>query len=90
MGEKRDEEIGGWRKLHNEELHNFYSPPRIIRTIKSRRIRWEGHVARIGRMYTGFWRKMRKSTRSWEDIIKIYFRKIGFIWLLIGTSGDPF
>jgi hypothetical protein len=38
---KRDEETGGWRKLHNEELHNLYSSPSIIRIIKSRRMRWE-------------------------------------------------
>jgi hypothetical protein len=42
---KRDKMMGGWRKLHNEELHNLYSSPSIIRTIKSRRIRWAGHVA---------------------------------------------
>jgi hypothetical protein len=39
---------GGWRKLHNEELHNLYSSPSIIRIIKSRKIRWAGHVARMG------------------------------------------
>jgi hypothetical protein len=38
----------GWRKLHNEELHNLYSSPRIIRTIKSRKMRWTGHVGRMG------------------------------------------
>jgi hypothetical protein len=45
---KRDEVTGEWRKLHNEELHDLYSPPSIIRIIKSRRMRWEGHVARMG------------------------------------------
>jgi hypothetical protein len=45
---KRDEVTGGWRKLHNEELHNLYSFPSIIRMIKSRRMRWAGHVARMG------------------------------------------
>jgi hypothetical protein len=48
FGPKRDEETGGWRKLHNEELHNLYSSPSIIRVIKSRRMRWAGHVARLG------------------------------------------
>jgi hypothetical protein len=48
FGPKRDEETGGRRKLHNEELHNLYSSPSIIRIIKSRRIRWAGHVARMG------------------------------------------
>jgi hypothetical protein len=42
------EEPGGWRDLHNEELHNFYSSPSIIRMIKSRRVRWAGHVAHMG------------------------------------------
>jgi hypothetical protein len=45
---KRDEVTGGWRKLHNEELHNLYSSPSIIRMIKSRRMRWVGHVAGLG------------------------------------------
>jgi hypothetical protein len=49
FGLKRDEVMGGWRKLHNEELHNFYSLPSIIRTIESRRLRWAGRVARMGR-----------------------------------------
>jgi hypothetical protein len=47
FGPKRDEVTGGWRKLHNEELHNLYSSPSIIRMIKSRRMRWAGHVARM-------------------------------------------
>jgi hypothetical protein len=53
FGQKRDEVTGGWRKLHNEELHSLYSSPGIIRMIKSRRMRWAGHVARVGekRMY---------------------------------------
>jgi hypothetical protein len=42
------EVTGGWRKLHNEELHNLYSSPSIIRMIKSRRMRWAGHVAQMG------------------------------------------
>jgi hypothetical protein len=44
FGPKRDEVTGGWRKLHNEELHNLYSSPSIIRIIKSRRIIWAGHT----------------------------------------------
>jgi hypothetical protein len=44
---KRDEVTGGWRKLHNEELHNTYSPPSIIRMMKSRKMRWTGHVAQM-------------------------------------------
>jgi hypothetical protein len=45
FGPKRDEETGGWRKMHNEELHNLYSSPSIIRIIKSRRMRGAGHIA---------------------------------------------
>jgi hypothetical protein len=48
-GPKRDEVTGGWRKRHNEELHGLYSSPSIIRMIKARRMRWAGHVARMGR-----------------------------------------
>jgi hypothetical protein len=44
-GPKRDEVAGGWRKLHNKELQNLYSSPSIIKIIKSRRMRWAGHVA---------------------------------------------
>jgi hypothetical protein len=48
FGSKRDEVIGEWRKLHNEELNDLYSSTNIIRVIKSRRVRWAGHVARMG------------------------------------------
>jgi hypothetical protein len=56
FGPKRDEVIERWRKLHNEELHNVYSSPSIIRMIKSSRMRLVEHVARIGRrgMHVGF------------------------------------
>jgi hypothetical protein len=56
----RDEVTGGWRKLHNEELHNLYSSSSIIRIIKSRSMRWVRHVARMGekRDHKGF---------SWEN-----------------------
>jgi hypothetical protein len=47
FGPKREED-GSWRKLHNDELHNLYSSPNIVRVIKSRRMRWAGHVARMG------------------------------------------
>jgi hypothetical protein len=57
LGPKRDDVTGEWRKLHNEELNDLYSSPNIVRMIKSRRMRWAGHVARMGRgeAYTGFW-----------------------------------
>jgi len=56
FGCKRDEVTGEWRKLHNEELRDLYTLPKIVRVVKSRRMRWAGHVARMGRgeMCTGF------------------------------------
>jgi hypothetical protein len=56
FGPKRDGVTGDWRKLHNEELRNLYSSPNIIRMIKPRKMRWAGHVARMGRrgMYIGY------------------------------------
>jgi hypothetical protein len=48
FGPKRNEVTREWRKLHNEEFHDLYSSPNIIRIIKSRRMRWAGHVARMG------------------------------------------
>jgi hypothetical protein len=47
FGTKEDEEIGAWRRIHKEELHEFFSLPNIIRMIKSRRLKWAGHVARM-------------------------------------------
>ena len=48
FGPRRDEVTGDWRRLHNEELNDLYSSPNIVRVIKSRRMRWAGHVARMG------------------------------------------
>jgi hypothetical protein len=71
---------GGWRKLHNEELHNLYSSPSIIRIIKSRRMRWAGHVARMGekrnvyRLLVGKpegKRPLGRPRRRWIDNIKM-------------------
>jgi hypothetical protein len=57
FGPKMDEVTGGWRKLRNEELHDLYCLPSIIRIIKSRRMGWAGHVARMGRrgMLIEYW-----------------------------------
>jgi hypothetical protein len=48
FGPKKDEVMGGWRKMHNEELHNVFSSPSVIRMIESRTMRWAGHKARMG------------------------------------------
>jgi hypothetical protein len=57
FGPRRDDVTEEWRKLHDGELHILYSSPDIIRQVKSRRMRWAGHVARMeeGEMCTGFW-----------------------------------
>jgi hypothetical protein len=54
---KRDKVIEEWRKFHNEELNDLYSSPTILQVIKSRRLRWAGHVARMGEVCTGFWQE---------------------------------
>jgi hypothetical protein len=86
FGPKRDRVTGRWRKLHNEKLHNLYSSPSIIRIIKSRRMRWEGHVARMGekrnvyRLLVGKpegKRPLGRSRRSWIDNIKMDLLEIG-------------
>jgi hypothetical protein len=85
-GPKRDGVTGGWRKLHNEELHNIYSSPSIIRIIKSRRMRWAGHVARIRekrnvyRLLVGKpegKRPLGRPKRRWMDNIKMDLLGIG-------------
>jgi hypothetical protein len=82
----RDRVTGGWRKLHNEELHNLYSSPRIIRIIKSRRMRWAGHVARIWEKRNVYSLLVGKSERKrplgrprrrWMDNIKMDLLEIG-------------
>jgi hypothetical protein len=87
-GPKRDEVTGGWRKQHNEELCNLYSSPSITRSIKSRRIRWAGHVARMGekrnacRILVGMSevkRPLGRPRRRWVDNIKMDLREIGWL-----------
>jgi hypothetical protein len=84
FGPKRDEVTGDWRKLHNEELHNLYSSPNIIRTIKSRRMRWAGHVVRIRETRNAYRilmgkpegkRPLGKPRRTWVGNIKINLRE---------------
>jgi hypothetical protein len=87
FGHKRKED-GSWRKLHNDELHSLYSSPNIVREIKSRRIRWAGHVARIGegksvyRVLVGRpegKRPLERPRHRWKDNIKMDFREIGIV-----------
>jgi hypothetical protein len=84
FGPKREED-GSWRKLHNDEFHNLYSSPNIARVIKSRRMRWAGHVARIGdgrRVYRVFVgrpegkRPLGRPRSRWENNIKMDLRGI--------------
>jgi len=86
FGPKRDEVTGEWRKLHNVELNVLYSSPNIVRVIKSRRLRWAGHVARIGegrrvhRVLVGKpWgkRPLGRPRRTWEDNIKMDLQEVG-------------
>jgi hypothetical protein len=85
FGPKRKED-GSWRKLHNDELHSLYSAPNIVRVIKSRRMRWAGHVVRMGdrkgvyRVLIGRpegKRSLGRPRRRWEDHIKMDLRETG-------------
>jgi hypothetical protein len=76
---KRDEVTGGWRKLHNEEFHDLYFSPSIIRLIKSRRMRWAGYVARMGKKRNAYRllvgkpegkRPLGRPRRRWGTILK--------------------
>jgi hypothetical protein len=69
FGPKREED-GSWRKLRNDELHALYSSPNVVRVIKSRRMRWAGHVACMGRreVFIVFWLGSPKVRDHWEDL----------------------
>jgi hypothetical protein len=85
FGPRRDEVMGDWRKLHNEGLHNLYSSPNIIRMIKSRRMTWVGHVARMvdKRMILvgkpDGKRPLGRPRRRWVDDIKMDLREMDWI-----------
>jgi hypothetical protein len=94
FGPKREED-GSWRKLHNDELHDLYSSPNIVRVIKSRRMRWAGHVACMGEGRGAYRvlverpkgkRPLGRPRCRWEDNIKMDLGEIGidganWIWL---------
>jgi hypothetical protein len=91
---------GGWRKLHNEELHGLYSSPSIVRVIKARRMRWAGHVARIEEVRGAYKilvgrfegrRPLGRPRRRWEDNIKMDLREIRFgdvDWIHLAQDRD--
>jgi hypothetical protein len=102
FGPNRDEVTRGWRKLHNEELHGLYPSPSIVRVTKAKKMRWVGHVARMGEVRGAYnilvgrhegRRPLGRPGRRWEDNIKMDLGEIGFgdvdgfIWLMIGTGG---
>jgi hypothetical protein len=85
FGPKRDEVVGEWRKMHSEELQNLYSSPDIIRQVKSRQMRWAGHVVRTGeerKVYKVLVgkpegkRPLGRPRRRWEDGIRMDLREI--------------
>jgi hypothetical protein len=87
FGPKRDEMTGEWRRLHNEELNDLYSSPNIIRVIKSIRMRWVGHVTRMGEKRGAYRilvgrpegrRPLGRPRRRWEDGIKMDIQEVGW------------
>ncbi|KAJ4438188.1 hypothetical protein ANN_14127 [Periplaneta americana] len=100
FGAKRDEVTGEWRKLHNAELHALYLSPDIIRNIKSRRLRWAGHVARMGESRNAYRvlvgrpegkRPLGRPRRRWEDNIKMDLREVGYDdrgWINLAQDRD--
>jgi len=100
FGTKRDEVTGKWRKLHNEELNDLYCSHNIVRVIKSRRMRWAGHVARMGErrgVYRVLVRKpegkrpLGRHRRRWEENIKRDFQEVGCLgmdWIELAQDRD--
>jgi hypothetical protein len=102
FGPKQDKATGEWRKLSNEELYDLYSSQNIIRAVKPRRLKWTGHVARMGERRSAYRVLMGKPERKrslgrprskWEDTIKMDLKQLGWgswtesTWLRTETSG---
>jgi hypothetical protein len=91
---------GEWRRLHNKELYALYSSPNIIRVIRSRRLRWAGHVARMGERRGAYRalvgkperrRPLGRPRRTWEDNIKMDLREVGWggmDWINLAQDRD--
>jgi len=96
---ERDEVTGEWRKLHNEELNDVYFSPNIVRVIKSRRMRWAGHIARMGKSRGVFRvlvgkpegkRPLGRPRHRWEDNIKMDLQEVdreGMDWIDVAQDG---
>ena len=90
FGPRRDKLTGEWRRLHNEELNDLYSSPNIVRVIKSRKMRWAGHVARMGeergvyRVLVGKpegRRPLGRPRRRWADNIRTDLQEVGCVYM---------
>ena len=98
FGPRRDEVTGGWRRLHNEELNDLYSSPNMVRVIKSRRMKWTGHVARMGeekgvyRVLVGKLdgrRPLGRPRHRWVDNIRMDLQEVGCGYMdWIGLAQD--
>ena len=100
FGPRKDEVTGEWRRLHNEELNDLYSSPNTVQVIKSRRMRWAGHVARMGEergvyrvlvVKTEGRRTLERPTRRWVDNIRTDLQEVGcgyMDWIGLAQNRD--